>query len=412
MFKIQKLLWLGMLILPLAVVSCEKMANDEEAIEPGIENDVIKTRLALSETEMKNIAPSNDFAFRFFQKSFEDGTDMLLSPLGFQMTMAMIGNAVEDEKAVCEKLGFEGAGLDEMNTYFEHLIGSLSGDSFNKELKLANALMADVRAAKYPGFFLDVLKSSYAADYNEIVAESLQAQPMGNRPEDIWCQQKTDGLIKKAPFPIEEFQSSLLNVFLFKGEWQDKFDKDLTDTRFFYSGPDKAAYASFMNKQDKVNFYGCDNFRAVSLPFGDGTFNLSIILPDLNDSVSGVLQKLDSKTWNDTRNGFKKKEVRLSIPTFSTSYSTRMLMDFSFKKGVPSLNLIGQEAMFLMNEEGASAAAVTQARAPISPGPSGTQGIEAFVADRPFIYTISEAGSGLILFVGVYSGADKEPIEF
>lgn len=87
-------------------------------------------------------------------------------------------------------------------------------------------------------------------------------------------------------------------------------------------------------------------------------------------------------------------------------------MDFSFKKGVPSLNLIGQEAMFLMNEEGASAAAVTQARAPISPGPSGTQGIEAFVADRPFIYTISEAGSGLILFVGVYSGADKEPIEF
>ena len=29
---------------------------------------------------------------------------------------------------------------------------------------------------------------------------------------------------------------------------------------------------------------------------------------------------------------------------------------------------------------------------------------ETFIADSPFIYTITESGSGLILFIGVYSG--------
>ena len=86
-------------------------------------------------------------------------------------------------------------------------------------------------------------------------------------------------------------------------------------------------------------------------------------------------------------------------------------MDYVFKKGIPPLNLLGQDAMFVMNEDGASATAVTQASIPISPGPSGAQGIEYFIAESPFIYTISEQGSGLILFIGTYSGADKEGTE-
>ena len=129
---------------------------------------------------------------------------MLLSPLGFQMTLAMAGNIAKDSDAVCKTLGFGGEDLDGVNTYFKHLIESLGGELLSKELTLANTFMADTRAKKYPDSFLDVLGSSYFADYHEIEAKSLVEQPKGQRPEDIWCQEETDGMIKVAPFPILE----------------------------------------------------------------------------------------------------------------------------------------------------------------------------------------------------------------
>ena len=408
MLKAKRLLFAFLFFLAIVPVSCEKEINEEEIYES--DNEAIKTRLDLSEVELRNIAPSNDFAFSFFKDLYKSDTDILISPLGFQMTLAMLGNGVEDEKTISDVIGFDG-GIKETNTYFKHLIASLSSEVFSKELSLGNALMIDSRAAKYPEPFLDELKSSYSLDYIEIEAKSLLEQPQGKRPEDIWCQEKTGGLLNKAPFPVEEYQSSLLNFFLFKGEWQDKFDKALTKTSSFYTSPEEFVHTPFMNKQGQIKFYGCDDYRAVSLPFGDGTFTLSIILPKVSFNVSGVLDKLDSESWDKMRNGLKKKEVKLSLPVFSTSYSKRFNMDYVFKKGIPPLNLLGQDALFFMNEDGASAAAVTQASIPISPGPSGAQGIEYFIAESPFIYTISEQGSGLILFIGTYSGADKEGTE-
>ena len=402
MLKAKRLLFACMVLLAIVPVSCEKVAIEEDALES--ETEIVKTRLDLSEVEMRNIAPSNDFAFRVFKDFYEEGSDILISPLGLQMTLAMLGNGVEDEKALYGKIGFNGGGLNEANTYFKHLISCLSNDVFSKELTLANALMIDAKAPKYPDTFLDELKSSYSLDYIEIAAKSLAEQPKGNRPEDIWCQEKTGGLINKAPFPIEEYESSLLNVFLFKGEWKDKFDKALTKTGSFFAAPEEVEDIPFMNKQEQIKFYGCDEYKAVSLPFGDGTFTLSVILPKTRFNVSGILEKLGSESWDNIRDGFKKKEVRLSLPVFSTSYSKRLMIDYAFKKGIPPLKLLGQDAMFLMNEDGASAAAVTQAHVPMAPGPSVGQGIESFIADSPFIYTISEAGSGLIFFIGVFSG--------
>ena len=56
-----------------------------------------------------------------------------------------------------------------------------------------------------------------------------------------------------------------------------------------------------------------------------------------------------------------------------------------------------------MNEDGASAASVTQAHVPVADLSSIVRK-ETFLADSPFIYTITESGSGLILFIGVFTG--------
>jgi serine protease inhibitor len=40
----------------------------------------------------------------------------------------------------------------------------------------------------------------------------------------------------------------------------------------------------------------------------------------------------------------------------------------------------------------------------LSTSPGEPPKIETFIADSPFIYTITESGSGLILFIGVFTG--------
>ena len=390
-------------LMMVALVSCGK-EEGEIVLEDNVEKTVFpKTRLSLTESEMSNIAPSNDYTFRFFRDNYQAETDMLLSPLGYQQTLAMVCNVVKNGEALRENLGFKGESMEGVNTYFQHLIQALSGEAFSNELSLANAFMRDVRAKKYPDSFINILKSNYFVDYHEIVAKPLSEQPIGSRPEDIWCQDNTDGMIQTAPIVIEEGQSSLFNAFLFKGEWQDKFEKDQTEPGEFFSKPERSVTTPFMRKDGKVNLYRCEDFSAVSLPFGDGTFDLSIILPTVRYNVGGVLEKLDSKAWESLRGEFVRKEVRMVIPVFSTSYSKMQTLDFEFIDGIEPLELIAQNATFVMNEDGASAAAVTQVRIGFADLSSIVRK-ETFIADSPFIYTITESGSGLILFIGVYSG--------
>ena len=162
-----------------------------------------------------------------------------------------------------------------------------------------------------------------------------------------------------------------------------------------------------MRKQDNINYYKNDDFAAVSLPFGDGTYNLSILLPNVPFNLPGLLDKLDSKSWDTMRKGFVNQKVRLSIPVFSAEYSKQMLLFGLGMKGLVGENgslIIGQSARFMMDEEGATAAAVTQTKNPTSTGRSSAPKVVSFIANSPFIYTITETGSGLILFMGTFSG--------
>jgi serpin B len=64
---------------------------------------------------------------------------------------------------------------------------------------------------------------------------------------------------------------------------------------------------------------------------------------------------------------------------------------------------MNQCARIKVNEQGAEAAAVTTVPI-ICTSFLGT----AFVANRPFLYVISEQSTGTILFIGQYTGVEEE----
>ena len=142
-----------------------------------------------------------------------------------------------------------------------------------------------------------------------------------------------------------------------------------------------------------------DDFRAVSLPFKHNSFDLTILLPSKRFDLEGLMGKLSSSVWSEMRKKFVRGMAAVSIPSFETSYSIELPLSHFFSRATGKLV---QKTIFKIDEEGASAAAATQGMLATSPGEPPK--IETFIADSPFIYTITESGSGLILFIGVYSG--------
>ena len=69
------------------------------------------------------------------------------------------------------------------------------------------------------------------------------------------------------------------------------------------------------------------------------------------------------------------------------------------------INMMRQKAKIKVNEEGSEAAAVTVAGM-FETAYIPTEPLKAiFHANRPFVYVIREASSGIILFVGKFTGA-------
>ena len=70
------------------------------------------------------------------------------------------------------------------------------------------------------------------------------------------------------------------------------------------------------------------------------------------------------------------------------------------------ISMMRQKAKVKVNEEGSEAAAVTIAGANLSTAvcPTPSYPKTEFHANRPFVYVIREASSGVILFVGKYTG--------
>ena len=171
--------------------------SQEDFIFPGYFN---KTRLSLDEDQKKNIDPSNDFAFNFLRKHYGEGGNVFLSTLGIQTVLAMEGNRSSSDGAeFCKVLGLEGDDVEAVNGYFKRLIGDLTGEECGNELKFSSAYMSDVFAIKMTQEYLDLLKEYYYADHIEIEAKTLDEQPVGDRPEDLWFKEKTGGLISTAP---------------------------------------------------------------------------------------------------------------------------------------------------------------------------------------------------------------------
>lgn len=407
-------------------------SGDTGSDEPG---DVVymlpKTSpITLTAAQKEFARDNNSFTLSFLKTLNESGLggkSFVCSPLSITYVLAMVNDAAEGttEQEIEQTLGFHAGGIQAVNEYCKKLIDNLPKVDENVQLSIANAIFVN-RNYRLKSQFQDDMQTYFGAK-----AESLDFSS-GSTLGYIngWCSEKTHGMI---PSILDQIAPSavsyLLNAIYFKANWASKFDASRTKTEDFTT-PSGTRQIPLMHQKVMTQYVKTDDYAAVTLPYGSGLWNMTVLLPDEGKTTDDVIGRLAADGWStDYRTNpllaSGAAEVDLKLPRFDTSTDTSdapgglvsMLQKMGIREAfspwcteivnmcdVPLyIFMMRQKARIEVNEEGSRMAAVTVAGMEAAMAPPSEDKAD-FHANRPFVYLIREASSGVILFVGKFTG--------
>ena len=421
----------------LLMMSCSS-SDIEEDLEPKSIVDMYTESqpIQLTQAQQVFVNDNNTFTLNFLKTVNEtdrSGKSFIYSPLSITYVLGMVNDAAigKTEEELEQTLGFHTGGIQAVNDYCKKLIDGLPKVDKNVELNIANAIFLNKEFTLKEQFQKDMLA------YYDAKAEALDFSASGTLEYiNGWCNDKTNGMIPKILDEIDPYTVSyLLNAIYFKADWASKFDQKNTKMETFTTENGKTELP-LMHQNVLINYVNNGVYSAIKMPYGNGYWDMTIMLPEDDKTTDDIINHLSSRGFNDvegfcgTMGGvFKPYEVDLKLPRYETESDTndvpigligllqKMGIYWVFDGGfadIPNManahvyiGMMRQKAKIKVNEEGSEAAAVTVAGTymTLNSEPIQYQYPKAvFHANRPFVYVIREASSGVILFVGKFTG--------
>ena len=435
----KNLFLIAAVVLSCVMTSCS--SSDETAGDPDEPKRLVymiadPQPIQLTEAQRVFANDNNQFTLNFLKTVNEvdnTGKSFIYSPLSITYVLGMVNDAAtgQTEKELEQTLGFHEGGIKAVNEYCKKLIDGLPKVDENVKLNIANAIFLNKDYTLKPQFEQDM------SDYYDAKAEALDFSSSQTLSRiNGWCNDKTKGMIPKILDEVNPYMVSyLLNAIYFKADWRSKFDKNNTKEEAFTT-ENGTITLPLMHQNVLISYLKTDTYSAVILPYGSGLWNMTVLLPEEGKTTDDVINELAKRStlnnpgWCETGgNYFQGYEVDLKLPRFETDSDTDKLgikdglvglmksmginLAFdSYLAEIPNMcnapvyiAMMRQKAKIKVNEEGSEAAAVTVAgMLENSAGPMEYPKA-TFHANRPFVYVIREASSGVILFVGKYTGA-------
>jgi len=375
----------------------------------------------LPEKSAQIINADNGFGLQLFSKvtsSEKEVKNITVSPLSVSLALSMAYNGARNEtKAEIEKvLNVSGYTTEQINNSHKALVAALKSYDPNVQLEIANAIYSDKNFSILPEFI------STNQSYYDAFVQSLDFSKTVETLNTIngWVAQKTHD---KIPTIIDEVDPQmvmiLLNAIYFNGIWKNKFGEKDTHNLPFYSADGTQKDVATMKLEKSLEYYSNNLFSAVNLPYGNGQFQMTVILPNQGKTSQNVITELNADNWNKWMKSFSTETCVVSMPRFKFSFDTElknilsnmgMTSAFSPQKadftGINSdkkkqlyIDQVVHKTYIDVNESGTEAAAVTAIL--ILTGSSGEPDPRKFfTVNRPFIFAISEKTTGSILFIG------------
>ena len=426
-----------MLILALTLGSMVAACSSSETIEDvggpkyvNMYQEVKPVQLTAEQTVFAN--DNNGFTLNFFQSlnGKMKNRSIVCSPLSITYVLSMVNDGATGttEQELEQTLGFHKGGIQAVNDYCKNLIDNLPHVDEKVQLNIANAIFVNDKYQLKKQFQQDM------ANYYDAKAEALDfSSPLTLDRINGWCDEKTRGMI---PTILERVDprtvSYLLNAIYFKADWASMFEKNETREEVFTT-PDGETRVPLMHQNVYMNYLRNDQYAAVSIPYGNGQWMMTVMLPEDGKTTDDVISSLAASGWstdflkNPLREA-RRYAVDLKLPRFETAFDTddaggliELLMGMGIRRAfdgnsaeIPNMcengdlyiSMMKQKAKIKVNEEGSEAAAVTIAGLNFLSAVADTQEPPkaTFHANRPFVYLIHEQSSGVILFVGKFMG--------
>ena len=409
------------------VLSACRTARVEKAAENGnanwsVNEEVDESFLILSDAQHEMVNNNNSFAFSLYNKTMGMNS-RVVSPLSVTYLMSMLANGADGEtqKQILATLGWAGEGiqqpsLQDINDYSRMLIEKTARLDKAVTVEIANYVAVNKEFKLNSKF-----QKSVERDYKAGVESLNFTSPSTLKRINDWCNDRTHGMI---PSIINELDpdavSYLMNAIYFNGTWKDKFSKEETKQEMFRGYTRDIQYVDMMHRHGEYFYADGDGYSAVSIPYGNGAFRMTVILPTEGSFLRDVMASMDGGKFQALQRSMEKCNVDLKIPRFTTEVDLPLndiisalgaplifspQADFSqFARGDFYVSKMFQKAKIEVSEEGTKAAAVTAAIMMMSAMRPEKKRNVVFHADSPFAYIISENSTGSIYFMGQYTG--------
>ncbi len=366
---------------------------------------------ALTESETKVIASSNDFAFDVFRTGNLDQhkANVFISPLSASMALGMTAaganGATYDEMRTGLRL--TGATREDVGGGYKSLIALLKGLDPSTDFSIANSIWYE-QTFPFHAAFLDESKLYFDARVEALDFKS----PLAVTTINSWVSDQTNNRIPTILESIEDNERMfLVNAIYFKGVWQKQFDKSKTVDAPFHAADGTTSTVRMMWRGEGVQYTSTAEYSAVDLPYGNSAFTMTVVLP--NGDIDAFAESFDQAKWNALVTSLHDSDLQVYLPRFRIEWKRELNDDLKqlgmrlafapggadFTRMSPAgldlyITRVLQKTFVDVDEEGTEAAAATVVGIGVTSVPP------SFRADRPFLVVIRERFSGTILFIG------------
>lgn len=417
---------LAMMAMMMGLASCGTTKNADNS-KKNQQDDLVASRedglmddnyLILSDAQRDIIENNNAFALNLFSqmKGFDS---KVVSPMSVSYLMGMLANGADGQtrQEIMKAIGCEKVSLKDLNEFYQMMIARANHFDKATTINIADYIALN-RQYQLKDGFASTMKNYYQAGIESLDFSKASTLKRINR----WCSDHTDGMIPKIIEQVDaDAVSYIMNAIYFNGTWTDKFDTRQTKLENFQGYTRDIKKTQMMHRNGKYQYMDNADFAAVNLPYGNGSYSMTVILPNRGKSIDEVMAGLDAKKVSELGRSMDECVVDLKLPRFTISQETS-LNDIISKLGAPTMFTSGadfsnfasgnlsiskmlQKAKIEVSEEGTKASAVTMAMVAMTALRPEPRKVE-FHANRPFIYMITEHSTGAILFMGQYTGSE------
>ncbi len=375
---------------------------------------------------LKRISDANArFGFALLSKLVQSdtGKNVFISPTSVSTVLAMTcdGAAGQTRSAMVRTLGLDSMDWQAVNDAYALIMTSMGNEDSFVTMLIANSMWANAAFEVRPDF-QDDARRFYQAEVDNLNFTS----PESPRTINAWVSRKTGEKIDKIVDDLSPQDALVLvNAVYFNGTWRNTFDTKLTKEKPFFAFDGTVKNVQMMSQSGRYKYLKGENFQAISLPYGTGKFEMTVVLPDSSLRVDRfLLDEVTASTWDAWLSRMRVMNGDIQLPRFKVEgdYTLnealaalgmseafdRSKADFSGMVNLPPdqnayISQVRHRTYIDVNEKGSEAAAVTSVTIGATSGVARNPNAERFkmIVDRPFLCFLRDGQSGTLLFAGI-----------